>query len=144
MKTTLAKNETVQRSWHLVDANGMTLGRLAVKIANILRGRHKADYTPHVDNGDFVVVINADKVKFTGTKEDDKKYMFYSGYFGNEKYRSVAWFRENRPEFLLEHAVKGMMPRNRLARHAIKKLKIFVGPEHDHQAQNPQPIDLSA
>lgn len=140
MKTTLAKNETVERQWILVDAKDQTLGRLSVKIANILRGRHKPTYTPHVDTGDYVIVINADKVKLTGKKEQDKQYMFFSGWRGNEKYRNVAHFREHRPAFIIEHAVKGMLPRNKLAYSMIKKLKIYAGSEHPHEAQNPVPF----
>lgn len=140
MKTTLAKTETVERQWHVVDASGEVLGRLAVKIANILRGRHKPIYTPHVDAGDYVIVINADKVRLTGKKEEDKQYMFYTGWRGNEKYRNVAHFRAKDPAFLIEHAVKGMLPRNRLARQMIKKLKAYRGTEHPHTAQNPIPF----
>mgnify|MGYP006446647217 FL=1 len=140
MKTTLAKNETVQRDWYVVDAAGQTLGRIAVTIANTLRGRHKAIYTPHVDTGDYVIVINAGKVKLTGKKERDKHYMFFSGWRGNEKYRNVQHFRSKRPEFLIENAVKGMMPRNKLARHMMKKLKVYAGETHHHHAQNPKPL----
>lgn len=140
MKTTLAKNETVERQWYLVDAKGQTLGRLAVKIANVLRGRHKPTYTPHVDTGDYVIVINAEKVKLTGKKDSDKQYMFYSGWRGNEKYRNVAYFRAKRPAFIIEHAVKGMLPRNKLANAMLKKLKVYAGEEHAHEAQNPIPF----
>ena len=142
MKSYLAKPAEVDRKWYLIDASGVVLGRLAVKIANILRGRHKPTYTPHVDTGDFVIVINADKVRLTGKKEEDKKYMFYSGWMGNEKYRSVKEMRARRPAFILEHAVKGMLPKNRLARQMIKKLKIHTGSEHPHAAQKPQAISL--
>ena len=121
----------------MIDAKGQVLGRIAVQIANILRGRHRPTYTPHIDTGDFVVVVNAEKIAVTGRKEDQKKYMFYSGYFGNEKYVSIKDFRNKRPEFIIEHAVKGMLPRNRLGRVQLKKLKIYAGPEHPHQAQNP-------
>lgn len=129
------------QKWYLIDAEGQTLGRLAVKIANILRGRHKPTFTPHVDDGDYVVLINAGKIKVTGNKEE-KEYMFYTGYMGNEKYRTLGHFREKNPAFIIEHAVKGMLPRNRLSRHMIKKLKIFRGAEHTHEAQNPQPIQF--
>lgn len=142
MKTTLAKTGETDRKWYIVDATDQVLGRLSVKIANILRGRHKAIYTPHVDTGDYVVVINAEKVRLTGRKEEQKQYMFYTGYFGNEHYRSVADFRAKRPEFILEHAVKGMLPKNKLASAMIKKLKIYKGAEHPHEAQ--QPISLNA
>ena len=138
MKTTLAKPETATHDWKIVDATDQILGRLAVQIANALRGRHKPIYTPHVDTGDYVIVTNASKVKLTGAKEEQKKYMFYSGYMGGEKYRSVADFREKRPEFLITNAVKGMLPKNKLSRQVIKKLKIYSTSEHPHGAQNPQ------
>ncbi|HCJ12134.1 MAG: 50S ribosomal protein L13 [Verrucomicrobia bacterium GWF2_51_19] len=138
MKTTLAKNETVQRKWLLIDAKDQVLGRLAVKIANLLRGRHKTIYTPHVDTGDCVVVINAEKVKVTGKKEEQKSYMFYSGYMGGAKHVSLADFRKRRPEFIIEHAVKGMLPKNRLSSAMLKKLKIYAGEEHPHSAQQPE------
>ena len=115
MKTTLAKAETTTHGWKIVDAKDQILGRLAVTIADSLRGRDKPIYTPHVDTGDYVPVINAEKVKLSGSKEEQKKYMFYSGYMGNEKYRSVADFREKRPEFIITNAVKGMLPKNKLA-----------------------------
>ena len=138
MKTTLAKTGEVERKWHIVDASGQILGRLAVQVANVLRGRDKPIYTPHVDTGDFVIVINAKKVKLTGNKEEQKKYMFYSGYMGGEKYRSVADFREKRPEFLIMNAVRGMLPKNKLARQMLTKLRIFAGSEHPHEAQTPE------
>jgi len=137
MKTFLAKKETVQPKWHIVDAEGQVLGRLAVKIANVLRGRHKPTYTPHVDTGDYVIVVNAEKVVLTGKKEEQNKYMFFSGYVGGESYRSLAEQRERNPEFIITHAVKGMLPKNRLARQMMKKLRVFAGPEHTHAAQNP-------
>ena len=137
MKSYLAKPEQIQRRWYLIDASDQILGRLAVKIADVLRGRRKPTYTPHVDTGDFVVVINAEKIKLTGRKEEDKRYMFYTGWMGNEKYLNVREIREKKPEFLLEHAVKGMLPKNRLADHMLKKLKVHAGPEHPHTSQNP-------
>jgi len=142
MKTTVAKKENVTPGWKIVDAKDQILGRLAVKIANTLRGRDKAIYTPHVDTGDFVIVVNADKIKLTGSKEEDKKYMFYSGYMGNEKYRSVADFREKRPEFIITNAVKGMLPKNKLASEMLKKLRVYSGEEHPHSAQQPSPLAL--
>ena len=142
MKTTVAKKENVTPGWKIVDAKDQILGRLAVKIANTLRGRDKSIYTPHVDTGDFVIVVNADKVKLTGSKEEDKKYMFYSGYMGNEKYRSVADFREKRPEFIITNAVKGMLPKNKLASQMLKKLRVYSGEEHPHSAQQPSPLAL--
>ena len=140
MKTTLAKAETTTHGWKIVDAKDQILGRLAVTIADSLRGRDKPIYTPHVDTGDYVVVINAEKVKLSGSKEEQKKYMFYSGYMGNEKYRSVADFREKRPEFIITNAVKGMLPKNKLADKMLKKLKVYKGSEHPHEAQQPVPL----
>ena len=141
MKTTLAKQADLQKQWYIVDAEGQVLGRLAVKIANILRGRHKPIYTPHLDTGDFVIVINAAKVVVTGKKEEDKQYMFYSGYMGNEKYRKLSDFRAKRPSFIIEHAVKGMLPKNRLARKMLTKLKIYADSNHPHEAQNPEVLN---
>ncbi len=142
MKTFLAKKGTVQPKWHLIDADGVVLGRLAVKAANLLRGRHKATYTPHVDTGDFVVVVNAAKVALTGKKEEQNSYMTFSGYVGGEKYRSLAEMRARRPEYIIQHAVKGMLPRNRLAARLLTKLKVFAGPTHTHEAQNPEKITV--
>ena len=140
MKTTLAKADTTTHGWKIVDAKDQILGRLSVTIADSLRGRDKPIYTPHVDTGDYVVVINAEKVKLSGSKEEQKKYMFYSGYMGNEKYRSVADFREKRPEFIITNAVKGMLPKNKLADKMLKKLKVYRGAEHPHEAQQPVPL----
>ena len=137
MKTYLAKPETVQSKWHLIDATGVPLGRLAVKAANLIRGRHKATYTPSVDTGDFVVVINASKVVLTGKKEEHTEYMSFSGYVGGEKYRKLADVRVKKPEFIVMQAVKGMLPRNRLAAKMLTKLRVFPGATHDHAAQNP-------
>ena len=142
MKTTLPKADSIERKWWLIDAKDLVLGRMSVKIANLLRGRHKAIYTPHIDTGDHVVVINAEKVKVTGNKENQKDYMFYTGYFGNEKRVGLSTFRETRPEFIIKHSVKGMLPKNKLAREMIKKLKIYAGEEHPHEAQNPQTIEI--
>lgn len=142
MKTFLAKKETVQPKWYLVDADGQVLGRLAVKIANVLRGRHKAGYTPNVDTGDYVVVINAEKIVVTGRKEEQNSYMFFSGFVGGESYRKLSDQRVRHPEFIIEHAVKGMLPKNRLARQMLTKLRVFAGPEHAHAAQNPAPLPL--
>lgn len=133
---------TVQPQWHLVDADGVVLGRLAVKTANLLRGRHKATYTPHVDTGDYVVVINAAKVVLTGRKNEQNSYMSFSGFVGGEKYRKVSEMRARHPEFIIEHAVKGMLPRNRLARRMLTKLRVFAGPTHSHEAQNPVKISV--
>ncbi len=137
MKTYLPKDYLNQRRWHVIDADGAVLGRLAVKVADTLRGKNKAIFTPHWDAGDFVVVINAEMVVLTGKKETDKTFMTYSGWKGGEKYRTVAQVREKHPERLIEHAVKGMIPKNRLGRRLITKLKVYRGPNHPHQAQNP-------
>ncbi|HTJ79957.1 MAG TPA: 50S ribosomal protein L13 [Rariglobus sp.] len=137
MKTFLAKKETVQAKWHLIDAEGVVLGRLAVKAANLIRGRHKASYTPSVDTGDFVVVINAEKVVLTGKKEEQNKFMFFSGFVGGESYKTMQQMREKNPAFIIEHAVKGMLPKNRIARQMLTKLRVFAGPTHTHEAQNP-------
>lgn len=137
MKTYLPKNSLDQRKWHVVDANGAVLGRLAVQIANILRGKDKPVYTDHLDAGDFVVVINAEKVKVTGKKETDKEFMTYSGWKGGEKYATVAHIRDRHPEKLITHAVRGMVPKNRLGRVLMTKLKVYKGSEHPHAAQQP-------
>jgi large subunit ribosomal protein L13 len=137
MKTFLAKKGTVQPKWHLIDADGVVLGRLAVKAANLLRGRHRASYTPHVDTGDFVIVINATKVALTGKKEEQNRYMSFSGYVGGEIFRKMGEMRVRNPEFIILHAVKGMLPKNRLAAKMLTKLKVYPGAEHPHAAQNP-------
>lgn len=137
MKTYLAKKETVQPKWYLIDAEGQVLGRLAVKVANIIRGRNKATYTPHVDTGDFVIVINASKVVLTGKKEEVTEYMSFSGYVGGEKYRKLTDVRTKKPEFIIMQAVKGMLPKNYIARKMLTKLRVFPGAEHPHTAQNP-------
>ena len=142
MKTFLAKKETVQPKWHLIDADGVVLGRLAVKAASIIRGRHKATYTPHVDTGDYVVVINAEKIALTGRKDDQNEYMFFSGYVGGESYRPLSRMREENPEFIIKHAVKGMLPKNRLAAKMLAKLRVFRGAEHTHEAQNPVKVTV--
>jgi large subunit ribosomal protein L13 len=142
MKTFLAKKETVQPKWLLIDADGQVLGRLAVKAANIIRGRHKAAYTPHVDNGDYVVVINAEKVVLTGKKEEQNEYMSFSGYVGGERVRSLKLMRQKRPTYIITHAVKGMLPKNRLAAKMLTKLRVFAGPQHTHESQNPVKISL--
>jgi large subunit ribosomal protein L13 len=142
MKTFLAKKETVQPKWHLIDAEGVPLGRLAVKAANLIRGRHKPSYTPSVDTGDFVVVVNAEKVVLTGKKEEQNEYMFFSGFVGGESYRKVSLMRERHPEFIIERAVKGMLPKNRIAARMLKKLRVFAGPTHTHEAANPQKISV--
>ena len=140
MKTHLPKLNLDQRKWHVIDANGAVLGRLAVQVANILRGKDKPVYTPHLDAGDFVVVINAEKVVVTGKKETNKKFMTYSGWKGGEKYTSVAQVRAKQPEKLITHAVRGMVPKNRLGRVLMTKLKVFKGNQHPHAAQRPEPL----
>ncbi|MBL9135215.1 MAG: 50S ribosomal protein L13 [Verrucomicrobiales bacterium] len=140
MKTFLPKQAQDQRRWHLIDADGAVLGRLAVQVADILRGKNKPIYTPHLDAGDFVVVINAEKVRVTGAKETDKLYMTYSGWKGGEKYRSVAQVRAKAPEELIHRAVKGMIPKNRLGRQLLTKLKVYRGAAHPHSAQKPGPL----
>ncbi|MBI5382070.1 MAG: 50S ribosomal protein L13 [Opitutae bacterium] len=143
MKTFLAKKETLpQPKWYLIDADGVVLGRLAVKVANIIRGRNKPTYTPHVDTGDFVIIINAEKVAVTGKKEAKNEYMSFSGFVGGEKYRSLALTREQHPEFIIEHAVKGMLPKNALARKMLTKVRVFAGATHPHEAQNPIKITV--
>lgn len=143
MKTYLPKDYLNQRKWHVIDAEGVVLGRLAVMIADVLRGKNKPIFTPHWDAGDFVVVINADKVKLTGNKESQKTYMTYSGWRGGQKYRTVADVRENHPDRLVTHAVKGMLPKNRLGRQLLTKLKVYRGGEHPHKAQNPAELTVS-
>lgn len=140
MKTYLPKVDLQRRKWHLIDANGVVLGRLAVQIANVLRGKDEPAFTPHLDAGDFVVVINADKVQLTGNKETAKRYMSYSGWKGGEKYISVAQLRARHPEKLILHAVKGMIPKNRLGDRLLTKLKVYKGSHHPHTAQRPEPL----
>lgn len=142
MKTYLPKVDQDQRKWHVIDADGAVLGRLAVKVADVLRGKNKPVFTPHLDAGDFVVVINAEKVLVTGKKETEKMFMSYSGWKGGERYRSVAEVRENNPEKLIMHAVKGMIPKNRLGRQLLTKLKVYKGSAHPHAAQQPAPFKL--
>jgi large subunit ribosomal protein L13 len=142
MKTWYAKPGEVERRWYVVDAEGQTLGRLATRIADILRGKRKPEYTPHVDTGDFVVVVNAEKIAVTGKKLDDKIYYRHSGYPGGLRSRTLREELERRPTEVLRKAVKGMLPRNRLARAQLRKLRIYVGPEHPHEAQAPEPLKV--
>ena len=137
MKTYMARTGEISRKWHLIDADGQVLGRMATRIADLLRGKGKAEFTPHVDTGDFVVVINAAKVKLTGKKDLQKTYTRYSGYPGGLKTIPVARVRERHPERLVEHAVAGMMPKNTLGRALLSKLKVYAGSEHPHAAQKP-------
>jgi len=142
MKTYNAKPGEIAREWYLVDAEGQTLGRLATRIADTLRGKGKPQYTPHVDTGDFVIVVNADKVAVTGNKLDQKRYYRHSGYPGGLRSRTLREQLERRPTEVLRVAVKGMLPKNRLAAKQLTKLKIYAGPEHPHEAQAPKPLDL--
>jgi large subunit ribosomal protein L13 len=142
MKTYSAKPGEITREWYLVDADGQTLGRLATLIADTLRGKRKPQFTPHVDTGDFVVVVNAEKIQVTGQKLDQKRYYRHSGYPGGLRSRTLREQLERRPTEVLRTAVKGMLPKNRLARHQLTKLKIYAGPEHPHESQNPQPLEM--
>ena len=144
MKTYSAKPGEVTREWYLVDAEGQTLGRLANQIADTLRGKRKPQFTPHVDTGDFVIVVNAEKIQVTGNKLDQKRYYRHSGYPGGIRSRTLREQLERRPTEVLRVAVKGMLPKNRLARQQITKLKIYAGPEHPHEAQNPKALELGS
>ena len=142
MKTYVATPTDRERSWVLVDASGKTLGRLATQIADILRGKRKPEYTPHIDTGDFVVVINAREVAVTGNKREQKRYYRHSGYPGGLRSRTLGDQLERRPEEVIRRAVRGMLPRNRLARRQITKLKVYAGPDHPHAAQKPEPLEI--
>lgn len=139
-KTRSVKNEEVNRKWFIIDADGEVMGRMCTRIATVLRGKHRPEYTPHVDTGDNVIVINAAKVRFTGNKENDKTYQTYSGYPGGQKELTASQVRERRPERLVEHAVKGMLPKSKLGNAMFKKLFVYAGPEHPHAAQQPKPL----
>lgn len=144
MKTYMLKKAEVKNDWHVVDAEGLVLGRLASKIAQIIRGKHKPTFTPHMDGGDFVVVINAEKVRLTGRKMEQKQYFRHTGYIGNEKFTPVAKMLETHPERVIEKAVFGMLPKGTLGRQVLrKKLKVYAGPRHPHEAQRPAPLLLS-
>jgi large subunit ribosomal protein L13 len=142
MKTYSARAQDVRRQWHLIDAEGKTLGRLATEVARRLRGKHKPEFTPHVDTGDYVVIINAEKVHVTGNKMSDKMYHHHTGYIGNLKSISLEKQLDKRPEKVIQLAVKGMMPRGPLGRAMLSKLKVYAGSEHPHAAQQPQPLEL--
>ena len=142
MKTFSAKPDSVKQDWFLVDADGKTLGRLATEIAHRLRGKHKAEYTPHVDTGDYIVVVNAEKIQVTGNKAKDKMYYTHSGYVGNLKSISFEKLIDKAPERAIQNAVKGMLPRNPLGRTMFRKLKVYAGTEHPHTAQQPQSLDI--
>src|SRR6187549_322275 len=144
MKTWNAKPGEVERTWYVVDAEGKTLGRLATQIADTLRGKGKPEYTPHIDTGDFVVVVNAEKIHVTGNKRASKMYRHHSGYPGGLRTRSLNDMLERRPEEVIRIAVKGMLPRNRLARQQLGKLKVYAGPDHPHAAQKPQPMETKS
>ena len=143
MKTFNANNQNVERDWYLVDAEGQTLGRLATQIAYRLRGKHKPTYTPHVDTGDYIVVINADKIRVTGRKLSDKIYYHHTGYIGNLKQVPLGKLLKEHPERVIEKAVKGMLPKNSLGRDMFSKLKVFAGSEHAHAAQQPKVLELT-
>ncbi|TMS60025.1 50S ribosomal protein L13 [Pseudoalteromonas sp. S3173] len=142
MKTFVAKPETVKRDWYVVDAEGKTLGRIATEIAHRLRGKHKAEYTPHVDTGDYIIVINAEKVTVTGNKFKDKVYYAHSGFPGGLKSTTFDKLQATKPEMIIEKAVKGMLPRGPLGRAMYRKLKVYAGTEHNHAAQQPQVLDI--
>ena len=142
MKTYLPKKSEIEHKWYVVDASDKVLGRLAVEIANVIRGRKKPIYTPHLDTGDFVIVVNAEKVKVTGNKETGKVYDFYSGWMGGQRMRTVAQLRKQNPMKLIHLAVWGMMPHTPMGRAEFKKLKVYAGPDHPHQAQQPVPLEM--
>ena len=142
MKTYSAKPESVKRDWYVVDATGKTLGRLATEVATRLRGKHKPEFTPHVDTGDYIVVINADKVTVTGKKTTDKIYYSHTGYPGGLKQANFATLQAEKPEMIIEKAIKGMLPRNPLGRAMFRKLKVYAGTEHPHTAQQPQQLEI--
>jgi large subunit ribosomal protein L13 len=143
MKTLFARNTGVEKKWHVIDADGMVVGRLASQVAKILRGKNKPIFTPHVDTGDFVVIINAGKARFTGNKLDNKAYYHYSGYPGGIRKRVAKDVMKQTPERVIISAVKGMLPKNSLGRQQLSKLKVYSGPEHPHAAQNPEPLNVN-
>ncbi len=144
MKTFSAKPADIRRDWYVVDATGKTLGRLSTEIARRLRGKHKPAFTPHLDTGDYIVVVNAEKIRVTGNKRQDKMYHHHTGYIGNLKSISLEKLLDSHPERVLEQAVKGMLPRGPLGRQMLSKLRVFAGPEHKHAAQQPIPLDVNA
>lgn len=141
-KTLSQRKEDVERDWFVVDARGQVVGRLASRIAAVLRGKHKPTYTPHVDGGDFVIVVNAEKARFTGRKEQDKRYFRHTGYPGGTKAATVQEMRARKPEFIIYNATKGMLPRTKLGRAMLTRLRVYTGPEHPHEAQSPQSMEL--
>jgi large subunit ribosomal protein L13 len=144
MGTYVATPATRERNWVVIDAAGKTLGRLATQIADTLRGKHKPEYTPHCDVGDFVIVVNAERITVTGKKREEKRYYRHSGYPGGLRSRSLEEMLQRRPEEVIRRAVRGMMPRNRLARAQLRKLKVYAGPDHPHAAQTPEPLEVDA
>ena len=142
MKTVMANNETIERKWFVVDAEGQTLGRFASEVAKILRGKHKPIYTPHVDCGDYVIVLNCEKIKVTGNKATQKLYRHHTGWVGNLKEIKYSDMLKKHPDRIITHAVKGMLPKNSLGRQMIKKLKVYVGSEHNHEAQKPEVLEI--
>ncbi len=144
MKTTFMANAAnVERKWYVVDAEGQTVGRVAAEVAKVLRGKNKPTFTPHVDTGDYVIIINAEKVKFTGKKLTDKMYFRHSGYQGGTTFTAAGHMLERFPERVLEHAIKGMLPHNRLGAQMYRKLSVYAGPEHPHAAQKPEKLELN-
>jgi large subunit ribosomal protein L13 len=141
-KTYSAKAADIEREWYVVDVENQVVGRIASQIASVLRGKHKPRFTPHIDTGDFVIVINADKARFTGKKETDKEYFHYTGFPGGERFRSPEKMRTYKPAFIVQNAVKGMLPKGPLGRQMIRKLKIYAGPSHPHEAQQPKELTL--
>ena len=142
MKSYVAKPLEIERKWYVVDADGKTLGRLAAEVAKILRGKHKPIFTPHVDTGDFVIVVNAEKIRVTGNKMDDKKYRWHTGYVGNLQERSFREMNQRHPERVIELAIKGMLPHNSLGSQIYTKLKVYAGSEHKHEAQRPEVLEI--
>lgn len=141
-KTQSAKAKDVSRAWHIIDAEDQVVGRLASQVATLLRGKHKPMFTPHVDTGDFVIIVNADKARFTGNKETDKLYFSHSGYPGGERLQSPKEMRQRKPTFIVQNAVRGMLPKGVLGRQMLTKLKVYAGPDHPHEAQKPEPFAL--
>ena len=142
MKSFMASPSTVERKWYVVDAEGKTLGRLASEVANVLRGKNKPIYTPHIDTGDYVIVVNAEKIKVTGKKLDQKMYYHHSEYVGGMKEATLKEMMQKKPEFVITHAVKGMLPKGPLGRQMLKKLHVYAGPEHNHAAQKPEALEI--
>ena len=142
MKSFMASPSTVERKWYVVDAEGKTLGRLASEVANVLRGKNKPTYTPHIDTGDYVIVVNAEKIQVTGKKLDQKIYYHHSEYVGGMKEATLREMMHKKPEFVITHAVKGMLPKGPLGRQMLKKLHVYAGPEHNHAAQKPETLDI--